>query len=646
MIRRGSGRAPSGTARRAASPDCIPATAPWPVVPDPLSAPARATPPARPGAHARMLARTLALALGGALVLGTAPAPLRAAPAVVDVQAARPAATLPAPTAAPNPVVEALRDRIDAIRAADGEVEAAGDALRATRTLPQLYQMNGFQPLWDTRRLQSLVELLKDIEDDGLRPSDYHLASLQGLMNRGGKLAPLERATLDLLASDAYTLILYHLYFGKVDPVSLDSRWNFELREIREDGAVKFVHDAITQDRVRASIDQVRPDHWMYAAGRQALAAYRGIAALGGWPQLPAGPTLKPGMVDARVPLLREHLRITGDLAAAVPPPNAGAPSPTSPEAARNTGAADPLLFDATLEAAVRHFQKRHRLGTDGAIGPATLRELNVPVQARIDQLRLNLERGRWVLHEVQKDDDFVIVDIAGFGVRFVRDRKTFWETRAQVGKPYRQTPIFKSAIDHVVLNPTWTVPPTILEKDILPAVRKDRGYLAKRGLEVIDRNGRVIPTASIDFSRYSGRNFPYMIRQGAGDDNALGKVKIMFPNPYLVYLHDTPSKSLFEADQRAFSSGCIRTERPFELVELLLGDPARWNRAALDAAVATGVTRTVRLPKPVPVLILYWTVDQDDDGSVVFKPDPYGRDARELAALDQPFKVGRRAGL
>jgi murein L,D-transpeptidase YcbB/YkuD len=355
-------------------------------------------------------------------------------------------------------------------------------------------------------------------------------------------------------------------------------------------------------------------------------------------------------MVDARVPLLRERLALTGDLAAAALPPNAGAPQPNSPRApaTANTavGTPDPLLFDATLEAAVRHFQHRHLLATDGAIGPATLRELNVPVQARIDQIRLNLERGRWVLHEVKKDGDLVIVDIAGFGVRFIRDRKTIWQTRAVVGKPYRQTPIFKSAIDHVVLNPTWTVPPTILEKDILPAVRRDRGYLAKRGLEVIDRNGRPIPTSSIDFSRYSGRNFPYMIRQAAGDDNALGQVKIMFPNPYLVYLHDTPSKALFEEDRRVFSSGCIRTERPFELVELLLADPSRWNRAAIDAAVATRVTRTVRLPKPVPVLILYWTVDQDDDGSIMFKPDPYARDARELAALDSPFQVGKRVGV
>lgn len=555
--------------------------------------------------------------------------------------AAEPATLPPA-----DGVAGALRARIDALSsgtlvATRAAAAVDGDTLRATRSLPPLYALSNYQPLWDAQRLQSLVELLKDIEDDGLRPQDYHFALLQRLLARGGALSVSERAQLDLLASDAYALILYHLYFGKVDPVALDSRWNFELRSIGDADAVKFVHEAITQNRVLASVEQVRPDHWMYAAGRAALAAYRGIAALGGWSALTAGPTLKPGAVDPRVPLLREHLVLTGDLVRSTPVVM-GTPSDSAPATVASV-AVDPQFYDAALETAVRHFQRRHLLRQDGDIGPATLHEMNVPVQQRIDQLRLNLERGRWILHEVHREGDLVIVDIAGFAVRFIRDRRTIWQARAQVGKPFRQTPIFKSAIDHVVLNPTWTVPPTILAQDVLPAVQRDRGYLARRGLEVIDRNGRPVPLASIDFSRYSSRNFPYMIRQAAGDDNALGKVKIMFPNPYSVYLHDTPSKSLFDADRRAFSSGCIRVERPFELVELLLGDPARWNRGALDAAVATRVTRTVRLPRLVPVLILYWTVDRDDDGSIIFKPDPYDRDARTLAMLDRPFEVGKR---
>jgi murein L,D-transpeptidase YcbB/YkuD len=171
-----------------------------------------------------------------------------------------------------------------------------------------------------------------------------------------------------------------------------------------------------------------------------------------------------------------------------------------------------------------------------------------------------------------------------------------------------------------------------------LPAVRRDPSYLEKRGLRVIDRNGRPVNQANIDFARYTAATFPFMIRQDPGPANALGRVKIMFPNPYLVYLHDTPSQGLFERERRAFSSGCIRTERPLELAELLLANPDRWGRAAIDAAVASGTTRTIRLPKAVPVLMLYWTVDRDDERAIVFKPDPYDRDPKLLKALDRPF--------
>jgi murein L,D-transpeptidase YcbB/YkuD len=292
----------------------------------------------------------------------------------------------------------------------------------------------------------------------------------------------------------------------------------------------------------------------------------------------------------------------------------------------------------------VRSFQERHQLTADSEVGPATLDELNVPVEGRITQIRVNLERGRHVLHEIS-DDDLVIVDIAGYELRYVQDRKVTWTSRVQVGQPYRQTPIFKSAIDHIVINPTWTVPPGILDKDILPAVRKDPAYLARRGLEVFDRNGRRIDPASINWARYTGNSFPYFLRQAAGPTNALGRVKIMFPNPYLVYLHDTPSRSLFEKDTRAFSSGCIRVEKPFELVERLLADPA-WDAPALQKAVDSGETRTVRLDRPVRLLLIYWTVDEDDDGRVMFRQDVYDRDPPLARALNDRFAFGSRPGL
>jgi murein L,D-transpeptidase YcbB/YkuD len=267
---------------------------------------------------------------------------------------------------------------------------------------------------------------------------------------------------------------------------------------------------------------------------------------------------------------------------------------------------------------------------------------MNVSVESRILQIRINLERARWVLHEITAGD-LVIVDVAGFEVAFARDRKVLWKAKIQIGKPYRQTPIFKSMIDHVVFNPTWTVPPGIIAKDTLPAVKRDPGYLKKKKLDVIDRNGKQIDPSSIDWSKQSAATFPYMLRQEPGPDNALGRVKLIFPNPYFVYLHDTPHKEFFEKEERAFSSGCIRVERPLELAALLLNDPQKWNAGAIGEVIEAGETRTVRLPKPVPVLLMYWTIDPATEGRVVFKRDPYGRDPRLARALDARFLPGQR---
>jgi L,D-transpeptidase YcbB len=512
------------------------------------------------------------------------------------------------------PVIEAVRERVEAL-SASGQLSVDGTPLSATRSLAALYELHGFQPFWDAARRAKLLDLVRASAADGLTPADYHLAALERLAAREAR-APLDAALLDLLATDAYTELLYHQYFGKVDPVAIDTRWNFERRELQQEDAVQFVLEALTSADIASAIDKARPDHWMYRSMVEALATYRRIEAGGGWPTIADGPTLRRGITDPRVAALRVRLGASGD--------DPGAPT------------SDPV-FNESLDSALRRFQARHFLTPDGAVGAETRRQLNLGVAQRIDQIRVNLERARWVLHK-PADGEFVIVDVAGFQVRYVRDRAVIWKARAQVGQPYRQTPIFRSAIDEVVLNPTWTVPPGILGKDILPALRRDPSYLDKRGLRVLDRNGRPVSQADIDFARYTGATFPYMLRQDPGPTNALGRVKIMFPNLYLVYLHDTPSQALFEREQRAFSSGCIRTERPLELAELLLANPERWNRAAIDAVVDSGKTRTLRLPKPVPVLILYWTVDRDDQGALVFKPDPYGRDPKLLRALDRRF--------
>jgi murein L,D-transpeptidase YcbB/YkuD len=327
---------------------------------------------------------------------------------------------------------------------------------------------------------------------------------------------------------------------------------------------------------------------------------------------VPEGPKLELGSSGPRVAALRARLGAEGDSDA----------------------------FDAPLADAVRRFQARHGLDADGVVGPGTLAALNVPIAARIAQIRVNLERGRWYLHEL--DPTFVIVNVAGFEVYYLRDSKLVWSARAIIGKPFRATPIFRSRMTYLVLNPTWTVPPGILANDILPAQRRNPSYLAKKGLQVVDRNGRVVPASSIDWSQATARRFPYNLVQPPGPENALGRVKFMFPNSHSVYLHDTPTRSLFEKSERAFSSGCIRIENPLELAALLLEGQKGWDRAAIDAALATGKTRTVTLERPVPVLLTYFTAWVDRGGELQLRRDVYGRDPKVLRALDAEFAFRR----
>jgi hypothetical protein len=231
--------------------------------------------------------------------------------------------------------------------------------------------------------------------------------------------------------------------------------------------------------------------------------------------------------------------------------------------------------------------------------------------------------------------DEFVVVNVAGFNLYFLRGQDIVWTTRVQVGKPYRQTPIFRSEINYLVFNPTWTVPPGIIKNDILPAARQDAGVFARKKLKVLDSSGREIDPHAIDWSKYKSGNIPYTLRQDPGADNALGRVKLMFPNPYLVYLHDTPSQSLFERSDRAFSSGCVRVKDALKLAELVLDDESRWNPETIGAVIAGGQLQNVTLKRKVPVLLAYWTAWVDSNGVMNFRKDVYGQDAKWGAALD-----------
>lgn len=522
-------------------------------------------------------------------------------------------------------VSERLRERIEQAQEA-GAAAHAVNGVRLADGVMAFYQRRSFAPAWEAPgRRAALVAALRGLADDGLDPRDYGVDALAQAPdpNTTGLEGATQRADADLRATRAYLTALLHLYRGKVDPRSLDPRWNFEPRDLDGEQGLQAALAAVDSGGIEEAFAQARPQHPLYGQLREALRRLRAIAAQGGWPHIPAGPTLREGMRDPRVALLRRRLAVdavSGDAAALT------------------RDAADEDLFDAALAADVRRFQGEQYLDADGAVGPATRAALDVPVQARIDQLRVNLERARWLLHQIH--GDFVLVDIAGYGVTYFKGAQPEWRSRVVVGRPYRRTPAFKSEITYVTFNPTWTVPPTILHEDVLPKVRRNPGYLAANRLRVLDASGREIPPGQVNWRNPKG----ITLRQDSGPDNSLGRVVIRFPNPYSVYMHDTPHTELFGMERRAFSSGCIRVEHPLELVERLLDDPVQWNRAAIDAAIATGETRTVYLAKPVPLLLAYWTVHVLPDGRVAYKPDVYARDAELLHALDTPLPatIGR----
>jgi murein L,D-transpeptidase YcbB/YkuD len=301
-------------------------------------------------------------------------------------------------------------------------------------------------------------------------------------------------------------------------------------------------------------------------------------------------------------------------------------------------GLAEGTLFNKAVEIAVLAFQRSRRLSSDGRVGKQTLAALNIGPKQRIETLRVNLERARW-LRDIGLDDKFIAVNIAGFRVYLFENGKISWQTRAVVGKTYHKTPLFTAKMKYLVLNPTWTPTPNILRNETVPKARKDPGYLDSKNYAVFDKSGNRVDPRKADWSNYR----QYRIVQQPGPGNALGRVKFIFPNKHFVYLHDTPSRNLFGEKSRAFSHGCIRTENPLELARRLLADQNKWTPEAIERVLKTGRTATVHLRKPMPVFLLYWTANPLREGAEIeYLPDVYGRDGAILKALDRPFSAGR----
>ena len=518
---------------------------------------------------------------------------------------------------------EVLRDRIDLLVTSQ-ETTIDGAPIAAAVLIDTLYAMRGYEPAWDDQEMvRQLFDQVVRSAEHGLDPEDFHAAQLERRLDSDpSAVEPVFRADTEILCTDALARLAVTLQFGKLNPVDLDPVWNFSRTIIRQD-PVTYLNSVLDTRKVAEALASMGPQNRFYRRFQQGLSDYRSIEAAGGWPTVSDGPVLQLGDRGPRVEELRNRLAVTGDLDGSAP--------------------ADPADFDPGLETAVRSFQVRHGIDADGRVGPRTVEELNVPVEARIDQLRASLERMRWVFRDLPPD--FIVVDIAGFAAHLFRNREEIWSTRVQVGKPYHATPIFKDKMRYVEFNPTWTIPPGILRKETLPAIRRDPEYLGVNDMSVVTSSGKVVDPSTIDWAATATGGFPYLIRQEPGPKNALGRVKFMFPNRYMVYLHDTPSKGLFARSERAFSHGCIRTENPFELAELLLADQG-WDRRRIEEVMESGRTTRVDLSEPITVMLLYWTAEVGEDGTVFFRKDIYSRDAAVIAGLAEPYRFSLPDGL
>ena len=399
-------------------------------------------------------------------------------------------------------------------------VEGKGDALRA------FYDVRSHRPAWqDGETVAAFAAALHTLDSDGLTPQDYQadglVAAHRQAYAEGDSDGGNERqARFDLHASQVLLTALTHLQRGKVDPRAIDSDWDIPIAAAELNP--KAISRAVDAQRFEQVFAEARPAYAPYERLRAGLARYRTLERLGGWESLPSRQrALRPGDVDDDVLLLRERLAIMGEvelMAAAME---------AFPGAVLN--GPDPRHYDERLEAAVRRFQRRHLLEVDGIVGAQTLAALNVPVEDRIDQIRLNMERARWLLHGLP--ESFVLVDIAGYRLSYFRPNGEIWRSRIVVGRPYRRTPSLRSEITHLTVNPTWTIPPTILREDVLPAVRRDLGYLWRERIQVLSPSGAPLDPWEIDWSRPGN----VVLRQSPGPHNALGELVVRFPNNHMV---------------------------------------------------------------------------------------------------------------
>ncbi|GAA0782833.1 L,D-transpeptidase family protein [Roseibium denhamense] len=477
-------------------------------------------------------------------------------------------------------------------------------------SLMQHYTARAFAPVWVadnslTENAHLAIAAMAASNDHALNPANYRPLELAGQAERAQ--TPDDWARFDLDMSTEFVRYATHLSSGRVQPNEVNKALNV-FPDRPEPAAL--LSAATGSDDFATFLAELPPQSDNYARLKRRLAQYRQKAATGGFTSVPDGEVLKPGMRDARVPFLRKRL-MEEDI----------------PGADGHSG----QVYDGALIEAVKTFQEYHGLATDGVIGPNTFARLNISIEQKLIQMELNMERRRWMRDDL--GDFYIFVNLADQNLKVVKNGKTIHTARVVVGKPFHATPVFSDTLEYVEVNPYWNVPYSIATREYLPDLQQNPSALSSKNIRVF-QNGSEVAATQVGWNAYSRQNFPFRLRQDPGPSNALGRIKFMFPNEFNIYIHDTPSKSLFSQAERAFSHGCIRVSDPFALADVILADhnlpDGVWKRY-LESGERDVFSK---FSQPVEVHLTYLTAWMNKDGSTHFRHDIYDRDKVLLDAL------------
>jgi murein L,D-transpeptidase YcbB/YkuD len=539
--------------------------------------------------------------------------------------------------------VAGAQPRLDStyiIKAMQAEPKFKSQSLAARRFYRERqFRLGWFKDHQVVPRAQDLLSIIAKAKDEGLEPNDYQAKDFKKL------LAELETARADSLRRNAlereidvaltgtYLSWASDYYRGVANPRDdKNPDWKVKPNKIK---LHKALLTFLGERKSKYNYYEFAPLHPEYNQLKTALAAYRAQEQAGGWPALPATLKLKPGQASPAVPALR--LRLLGGAGSpgggrAVAPAAASAPGAGATATAGAAAPSPDQMYDPTLVTAVKTFQQDAGLKADGVVGGETLKQLNVPISSRIDQLILNMERWRWLPKKFEPN--YLLVNIPEYRLHVVENGKEAFSMRVIVGKALNATPIFSDKLEYVVLSPYWNVPFSIIENELREKLITDPNYLERLDMEVVKGSGRkAVPVSpsSIDWAGATEQNFKYTLRKRPGPKNDLGEVKFIFPNSNDVYLHDTPHDELFSQSKRSFSHGCVRVEEPIKLATYLLRNKPGWSQQAIQDTITQRKEKYVTMKEKLPVYLVYFTAWADADGHPHFRDDIYGHD-KELA--------------